>query len=87
VTDAEILATIAQVARETLRHEGPIEPGQRLVEDLELDSLQLLSLAVEVENRFRVRIEPPDEQRIRTIGDLVGIVAEKLGGLPSPSTP
>lgn len=87
MTRAEILAAIAEVARETLRHEGPIEPEQRLVEDLQLDSLQLLSLAVEVENRFRVRLDPPDEARIRTVGDLVSIVAEKLGGLPSPSTP
>jgi len=86
-TRAEILAAVGQVAREVLQHEGPIEAHLRLVEDLELDSLQLLSLAVEVENRFRVRLDPPDEERIRTVGDLAAIVAAKLGGVPSPSKP
>jgi acyl carrier protein len=86
-TRAEILAAIGQVAHEVLQHEGPIEPHLRLVEDLELDSLQLFTLAVEVENRFRVRLDPPDEERIRTVGDLATIVAEKLGGVASPSRP
>lgn len=87
MTRAEILAAIAQVAREALQHEGAIEPQLRLVEDLELDSLQRLALAVEVENRFRVRLDPADEERIRTVGDLAAVVAEKLGGAPSAPAP
>ena len=46
----------------------------RLVEDLELDSLRLLTLAVEVENRFRVAFEPEDDEEIVTVGDLVDAV-------------
>lgn len=84
---AAILAGIAEVAREHVGWRGELAPGMRLVEDLRLDSLRLLTLAVEVENRFRVRLDPPDEERIRTVGDLAAIVAEKLGGAASAPTP
>lgn len=56
---------------------GP-DPGLRLAEDLALDSVQRLTLAVEVENRFRVCLEPEDEEGIATVGDLAAVVEEKL---------
>ena len=49
----EILAGIAEVARVHLGWKGPIDPGLRLVEDLDLDSVKMLTLALEVENHFR----------------------------------
>ncbi|MCL4836341.1 MAG: acyl carrier protein [Thermoanaerobaculia bacterium] len=78
MTEAEVLAAIAAVAREQLGLERPLAPEARLVEDLDLDSLRLLTLAAEVENRFRVRLEPEDEAEIATVGDLVRVVAAKL---------
>jgi len=50
----------------------------RLVEDLRLDSVRLLTLAMEVENRFRVRLDELDEGAIETVGDLVATVRKKL---------
>lgn len=78
MTRAEILAGIAEVARQHLGRSAPLESGQRLVEDLGLDSLGLLTLAAEVENRFRVALDPDDEARIATVGDLVDVLAGKL---------
>jgi acyl carrier protein len=78
VTRAEILAGVAEVARRHLGRSAPLDPGQRLVEDLGLDSLGLLTLAAEVENHFRVALEPEDEARIATVGDLVDVLAGKL---------
>lgn len=80
MTEAEILAGVASVAREHLDWRQPLEPEMRLVEDLRLDSLRLLTLAVEVENLFRVCLEPEDEAAILTVGDLVATVRRKLGG-------
>jgi acyl carrier protein len=51
----------------------------RLVEDLRLDSVRLLTLAAEVENRFRVCLDEQDEGSIETVGDLVAVVRKKLG--------
>ena len=77
--DANILEGIAQVAQEHLGWQGPLTPDMRLVEDLRLDSIRLLTLAAEVENRFRVLLDEADELALETVGDLVAIVRRKLG--------
>lgn len=77
--EATILAGIAEVAQLHLGWEGPLTLDMRLVEDLRLDSIRLLTLAAEVENRFRVFLDELDEGAIETIGDLVAIVRRKLG--------
>jgi acyl carrier protein len=74
MTDDEILAGILAVARDHLGYSGELEPGMRLVEDLGLDSLQALTLAVEVENRFRVRLDGPEEAGVATVADLLAAV-------------
>jgi acyl carrier protein len=78
MTDAEILVEIADVAREHGLWEGPLGRDLRLIEDLELDSLKALTLAVEVENRFRVCLDPEIEATIVTVGDLVDMVRREL---------
>jgi acyl carrier protein len=81
----EVLAGIAAVARSHLAYDGPLTPETRLVEDLELDSIRMLTLATEVENWFRVALEPEDEERIVTVGDLVAAVRDKLARAETPS--
>ena len=91
MTRDEILQAIAEVAREHLATPGApagsraapgaggrFPPELRLVEDLALDSIQLLTLAVEVENRFRICMDPEDEEGIESVGDLADVVARKL---------
>ena len=77
MTDSEILAVIAELAREKLEWSGPVQPDMHLVEDLELDSLRLLTLAVEVENRFRICLDEEEEAAIETVADLVGVIRSK----------
>ncbi len=78
MNDAAVLAGIAEVARRHLGWEESLTPDMRLVEDLRLDSVRLLTLAMEVENRFRVRLDELDEGAIETVGDLVATVRRKL---------
>jgi len=78
MTRAEILDGVARVAREQFGIEREIEPGERLVEELGLDSIRLLTLAAEVENRFRIALDPEDEARIATVADLVAVIQAKL---------
>ena len=85
MTDAEILQGIEEIAHLHLHRSGRLAPEMELVEDLELDSLLLLTLAVEVENRFQICLDQQDEASIRTIGDLVGVVRRKLSRSPRPS--
>ena len=71
-----ILDGITEVARTHLGWEGVLRPELRLVEDLELDSLKGLTLALEVENHFRVCLD--QEAGIVTVGDLVTAIEGHL---------
>jgi len=82
VTRDEVLREVEKVARDHVGFEGRLDPAMRLVEDLRLDSLRLLTLAVEVENRFRICLDEEDEETIATVGDLVDAVRRKLPQLP-----
>lgn len=74
----EILETIRRLAREHLEHDGELRPSSRLVEDLDLDSVRRLTLAIEIEDHFRICLDPEDEASIETVGDLVETVGRKL---------
>ena len=80
MSDEDILAGIQEVARLHLGWEDALTPELRLIEDLRLDSIRLLTLAAEVENRFRVFLDELDEGAIATVGDLVCVIRRKLGG-------
>jgi acyl carrier protein len=80
MTEDAILAGITDVAHTHLGWEGGLTSDLRLVEDLRLDSIRLLTLAAEVENRFRILLDELDEGGIETVGDLVAVVRRKLGG-------
>jgi acyl carrier protein len=78
MTDAEILAGIEEVARDQVGWKGALRPEMLLAEDLELDSLKTLTLAVEVENRFRICLDPDSERQIKTIADLMAAIRDRL---------
>ncbi len=77
-SEAEVLAGIAEVARTHVDWNGELHPDMQLVEDLELDSLKALTLALEVENRFKVYLD--QEGDLVTIGDLVAAIRRQLDG-------
>lgn len=78
LTDADVMAAIADVARQHLRWTGPISPDVPLVEALALDSLRQLTLIVEIENRFRIRFDQEDESSVKTFSDLTTLIGRKL---------
>lgn len=78
MSDAEILTAITEISHRALDWEGEVRREQRLIEDLELDSLKLMTLAMEVEDCFEILLDEDDEKSVRTIGDLVDLVRRKL---------
>ena len=68
------MTAINDLAREHLRWNGTLRRDMHLVEDLGLDSLKLLTLVVEIENHFRVRLDEEAEAEIVTVGDLVRVI-------------
>ena len=77
MTDEHILDGIRAVLNE-LEVECVVSPETHVREDLDLDSLQRIELVIGVENRFRVRLGPEDEEQIDRVGDLVDVIRERL---------
>jgi acyl carrier protein len=77
-TRDEIVAGVREVAAAHLTLDGDLTPDARLVEDVGLDSLALLTLAFEVENHFDIILDPEDELNIRTVDDLIDSIARHL---------
>ncbi len=75
--DADILAGIAAIARQHLNWDGAVSREMPLLETFDLDSLRQLTLVVEIEDRFRIRLDDRDEESIATVGDLVDAIRRK----------
>ncbi len=52
----------------------------RLYEDLELDSIDAIDMAVKVKEMTGRRVEERELRKIRTVADLVDLVAKNLQG-------
>jgi acyl carrier protein len=74
----EVLAQIARVARSHLAWSGALARELDLLETFALDSLRQITLVVELEDTFRIRLDDQDERTIRTVGDLVDLIRVKI---------
>jgi acyl carrier protein len=74
---AQILEGVRRVFAEELSIEGLTEETH-LLRDLKLDSIQQLTLVVELENRFRVAFGQGDETGIEKVGDVVDLLERRL---------
>ncbi len=74
-----IVEGVRQVFAEQLKiHE--LTEETHLLRDLKLDSIQQLTLVVELENRFRVAFGDGDEAGIERVGDVVDLLERRLSG-------
>jgi acyl carrier protein len=67
------------VLRELVGLTRPVEPGHDLARDLQLDSVALMTLVVELERIYAVELQAEDAQRVRTVADLAALVARRAG--------
>jgi acyl carrier protein len=74
---ATVLRDVRQVLEEHLRI-ADVDEATHLFRDLELDSIQQLTLVVEIENHFKICFDEGDEAGIATIGDVVDAVSNRL---------
>jgi acyl carrier protein len=77
MTDDELRAGIAEVARLHLGYDGPLTDELPLIEALRLDSVRLLTLVAELENHFKIILEEGDEAGIETVGDLMAVLRRR----------
>jgi acyl carrier protein len=73
----EVLQEIRRVVRDELGVEREVRAEDDLVSDLQLDSVGLLTLVVGLEDRFRVALAEEDAAGVRTVQDLIALVAKR----------
>ena len=59
-----------------------LQPGTRVVEDLDLDSIDFVDMAVALEVRLGQKLKEDDLRNIRTLQDIVDVIDEKLQSDP-----
>lgn len=74
----DVTEVIARLLREECGVDRPLCPELRLAEDLGLDSVGMLSLALGLENHYRVALEEDPEAPPRTLGELETLVRRRL---------
>ena len=76
MTRAAVLTGIREIAREHLGWNEEVREEMKIVKTFRLDSLRLLTLVMEVENRFSICLAEGSEFEIETVGDLVNAIQE-----------
>lgn len=76
---ASVMNDVRKVLEEHLKI-ADVDETTHLFKDLELDSIQQLTLVVEIENHFKICFDEGDEADIETIGDVVDAVSNRLNG-------
>ncbi|MFE3545950.1 meromycolate extension acyl carrier protein AcpM [Nocardia sp. NPDC059177] len=71
-TQQEIVAGIAEIVEEVTGIEAAeVTVEKSFIEDLEIDSLSLVEIAVQLEDKYSVKIPDEDLSNLRTVGDAV----------------
>ncbi|MBH0776473.1 meromycolate extension acyl carrier protein AcpM [Nocardia bovistercoris] len=82
-TQDEIVAGIAQIIEEVTGIDAAeVVPEKSFIEDLEIDSLSLVEIAVQLEDKYEVRIPDEDLSSLRTVGDAVAYVQKMAAEEP-----
>lgn len=74
-TQADMLREIQKLMKELFEIDpATVQMDTRLVEDLDLDSIDAVDMIVHLQNMVGSRIKPDDFKAVRTVGDVVDVL-------------
>jgi acyl carrier protein len=77
---AELQGRVCSILAENLSvPEDQVTPASRFQEDLDADSLDLVEAVLALEEEFGVSIPEEEMEGVKTVGQAIQLVAEKLG--------
>ncbi|MGH3887460.1 MAG: acyl carrier protein [Pseudonocardiaceae bacterium] len=77
MTNEEILRGLAEIVNEVAGVENSeITPEKSFVDDLDIDSLSMVEIAVQVEDKFGVKVPDDVLGNLKTVGDAVDYVTK-----------
>ena len=75
-TNEEILEGLAEiVAEETGLPTDAVQLGKSFTDDLDIDSLSMMTIVTHAEDKFDVRIPDEEVKNLSTVGDAVAFIA------------
>jgi len=66
---------------------GRVQPGARLIEDLELDSLDAIDLAIKLEETTGLVFDEARVRQLKTVEDVLIAIEGSLGGRGGVASP
>ena len=74
-TEQEILEGLAEIVNEeTGLDPAEVQPDKSFTEDLDIDSLSMMTIVVNAEEKFNVRIPDDEVKNLTTVGDAVRFI-------------
>ena len=76
-SEQEILSGLAEIVNEeTGLPVDSVESGKSFTDDLDIDSLSMMTIVVNAEEKFGVRIPDDEVKNLNTVGDAVSFIAK-----------
>ena len=80
LSEQEILTGLADIVNEeTGLAVDAVQPGKSFTDDLDIDSLSMMTIVVNAEEKFGVRIPDDDVKNLTTAGDAVSYIQSAQG--------
>ena len=81
MTDQEILAGLGEIVEEIAGVPADeVTPNKSFVDDLDIDSLSMVEIAVAAQDKFGVEIPDDQLKDLSTVQDVVNFVSKNAGG-------
>jgi acyl carrier protein len=81
MTEQEILAGLGEIVEEIAGVPADeVTPGKSFVDDLDIDSLSMVEIAVAAQDKFGVEIPDDQLKDLTTVQDVVNYVSKNAGG-------
>jgi acyl carrier protein len=79
-TEQEILSGLADIVNEeTGIDTDDVQMDKSFTDDLDIDSLSMMTIVVNAEEKFGVRIPDDEVKNLKTVGDAVAFIAKNQG--------
>ncbi|PWJ25474.1 acyl carrier protein [Branchiibius hedensis] len=77
LSDQEILAGLADIVNEeTGVDTAQVQPEKSFTDDLDIDSLSMMTIVVNAEEKFGVRIPDDEVKNLNTVGDAISFIQQ-----------
>ncbi|MCW4466261.1 acyl carrier protein [Glutamicibacter sp. MNS18] len=79
-SNEEILAGLAEIVNEeTGLDEADVQLDKSFTEDLDIDSISMMTIVVNAEEKFDVKIPDEEVKNLKTVGDAVSFIVSAQG--------